>query len=95
MDRITIDDGIMRMEIAKVEGTASPLIKFHGKGIDAIGIYSMQGRIISRNGRVYMKKHYTNLGHDWDYDGVILPQGIVGVWSSDEIAKGGFWFWKV
>ena len=67
-------------------------IQFSGVGNDIVGTFKMTGTISCDTGTVVALKSYTN-AHSWDYKGIVLPWGIVGVWGHYESWGGWWWFW--
>jgi hypothetical protein len=78
------------------ESVTPGLIELKAKGTDSVGDFTLVGEMRCSNGMLMFCKRYINLGHSWQYSGLITPFGIVGKWyglSGDD--NGGlFWLWK-
>lgn len=64
-------------------------------GLDGFGRFHLSGSII--DGRVRLRKTYYSQPWSWAWNGVLVPLGIVGAWSSgqtDSSIDGLFWIWK-
>ncbi|KAF9738837.1 hypothetical protein PMIN01_04120 [Paraphaeosphaeria minitans] len=63
-------------------------------GFDSYGRFTICGEFY-HDGRVELVKHYTQHSWEWQYNGIVIPFGIVGRWSDLEGNFGGhFWIWK-
>lgn len=63
-------------------------------GFDSHGPFTLCGDSY-HDGRVEFVKHYSQPGWNWQYNGIVIPFGIVGHWTDLEGYFGGhFWIWK-
>ncbi|KAJ3038541.1 hypothetical protein HDV00_000546 [Rhizophlyctis rosea] len=100
-------DGLMTLNISfaspnssghpstKKDGSSAPIVNFVANGVDALDEFSMKGTVARDTGKVYIRKNYIHRHERWLYEGVVLPYGIAGYYSTEDICYGSFWIWKV
>ena len=96
-------DSPMFLELHNVQGPSSALppnagpdpsetIHFRGEGHDGVGAFTLRGSCESRMGAVTATKSYAT--HAWDWQGVVTPFGIAGIWGDNLFTEGGrWWIW--
>lgn len=77
---------------AAEEKTDEDDILFSASGNDQVGSFTMTGSIVRETGTVTAVKSY-NHAHDWEYNGLVLPWGLVGVWGRRGSHGGWWWLW--
>lgn len=70
-------------------------LRVSADGQDAIGNFSLHGRIYNHNGLIVMRKQYVG-GQGWRWAALITPLGIFGTWDDGtNLTMGGWvWLWK-
>lgn len=67
------------------------VIAFEGTGIDAIRAFRLTGTI-SKEGIVFATKVYEH-GPKWNWNGMVLPWALVGIWGNKNSWGGWWWIW--
>jgi hypothetical protein len=82
--------------ITSAHPTSPNRLNLHGRGIDAIGPFEIEGELDRETGKATMSKRYAdeNGGWDWDWSCVMTPFGFVGSWGKEFHRAGWFWLWK-
>ena len=66
-------------------------VYFLGEGADSGGSFLLEGSADTHTGVVSAKKTYVG-AHWWDWNGLITPFGMVGVWSLESGAYNRWWW---
>lgn len=69
-------------------------LNLHGTGEDGISTFDLDGKISPTTGQIILKKVYFGGAPAWDWNCIMTPMGIVGVWGKRE-NHGWIWLWKV
>ncbi|KAL9579461.1 MAG: hypothetical protein Q9212_005095 [Teloschistes hypoglaucus] len=64
-------------------------------GRNALGEFSLQGRMEKESGQMTLKQVYTGGTPKWDWTCMMTPFGIVGSWGDRRQFRGWAWLWKV
>ncbi|KAG9039463.1 hypothetical protein FRB95_010752 [Tulasnella sp. JGI-2019a] len=64
--------------------------RMSGEGIDGVGEFSIDGEVLN-NGMISFTKSYQQWS--WNWQGVVLPWGIAGVWGRSKTWRGMFFIW--
>ncbi|KAH6875268.1 hypothetical protein BKA58DRAFT_379515 [Alternaria rosae] len=71
------------------------IIDVQSRGTDAVGDFSLEGRVRHIDGYISLTKRYLSKDLSWEWEANMTPFGMVGAWGNYEGRFGGyFWIWK-
>ena len=89
--RITAPMTITLMKKQGSDASSDSVVVFEGTGLDAIEAFCLTGTI-SEGGVVRASKSYEN-GPQWNWNGMVLPWALVGIWGNKNSWGGWWWIW--